>query len=354
MIPAVVAAVLPAHARNRAALIAGLSTLAGLIGLASRFPEVRDGGVVVERIAWVPAIGLDLLLRLDGLTWIFGVLVLGIGALVILYARYYLSPSDPAPRFYAFLLAFIAAMLGTVLSGNLLQLAFFWELTSLLSFLLIGYWQQRLDAQRGARMALTVTAMGGLCLLAGLILLGQIAGSYELDGVLAAADRVKVHRALPRRALPHFARRLHEERPVPVSLLAAQRDGGAHPRVRLPAFGDHGEAGGLPAGSAVAGALGHAAVVLDRRIGRAGHAAGGRLGGAVPPRPQGAARLFDDLASRPHRLAARAQQPRSRRWRRCFTSSTTRRSRRRCSWRSASSTTRRGRGTCGGCRGCFA
>jgi multicomponent K+:H+ antiporter subunit A len=194
---AVGVALLPVRARDSAAVIAGGSALAGLIGVVIRFPAVRNAGVSVQRIAWVPSIGLDLALRLDGLTWTFAVLVLGIGALIVLYARYYLSPSDPVPRFYAFLLAFIAAMLATVFSGNLLQLAFFWELTSLLSFLLIGYWTQRRDAQRGARMALTVTGLGGLCLLAGLIVLGHIAGSYDLDRVLESAGRVREHGLYP-------------------------------------------------------------------------------------------------------------------------------------------------------------
>ncbi len=188
---------LPSRARNGAALVAGVAAVAGLVGLAIRFPEVRAGGVSVERFAWIPSIGVEVVLRLDGLSWMLGVLVVGIGALIVLYARYYLSPSDPVRRFYAFLLAFIVAMLGTVFSGNLLQLAFFWELTSLLSFLLIGYWTQRRDAQRGARMALTVTAMGGLCLLAGLIILAQIVGSYDLDRVLASAAQIKAHALYP-------------------------------------------------------------------------------------------------------------------------------------------------------------
>ena len=194
---AAVVALLPVRARNGAAALAGSSALAALVALAIRFPEVRSGGVSLQRIAWVPSLGLDLVLRLDGLTWLFGILVLGIGALVVLYARYYLSAADPVPRFYAFLLAFIAAMLGTVFSGNLLQLAFFWELTSLVSFMLIGYWTQRRDAQRGARMALTVTGMGGLCLFAGVIVLGHIAGSYDLDQVFASAERVKAHALYP-------------------------------------------------------------------------------------------------------------------------------------------------------------
>ena len=112
-------------------------------------------------------------------------LVLGIGALVVLYARYYMSPADPVPRFFSFFLAFMGAMLGVVLSGNLIQMVLFWELTSLFSFLLIGYWHHRRDARRGARMALTVTGAGGLCLLAGVLLLGRIVGSYDLDAVLA-------------------------------------------------------------------------------------------------------------------------------------------------------------------------
>src|SRR3546814_8272817 len=75
-----------------------------------------------------------------------------------------MSPGDPVPRFFAFLLGFMGSMLGIVLSGNLIQLSFFWELTSLFSFLLIGYWHHNAKARDGARMAQTVTAMGGLCL----------------------------------------------------------------------------------------------------------------------------------------------------------------------------------------------
>src|SRR3954467_13880754 len=188
-----VAALLPAHARNRAAATAGLATVAMLAALAAWFPRVREGAPVVERIEWGPALGLDLVLRLDGLSWLFCVVVLGIGALVVLYARYYLSPTDPVPRFYAFLLAFITAMLGVVLSGNVLQLALFWELTSLFSFLLIGYWHHRKDARRGARMAFLVTASGGLALLAGALLIGHAVGSYRLDVVLGAGDMLRAH-----------------------------------------------------------------------------------------------------------------------------------------------------------------
>lgn len=110
---------------------------------------------------WIPALGLNLSFRMDGFAWPFCMLVLGIGTLVVLYARYYMSASDPVPRFFAFFLAFMGSMVGVVLSGNLIQMVLFWELTSLLSFLLIGYWHHRRDARRGACMALTVTGAGG-------------------------------------------------------------------------------------------------------------------------------------------------------------------------------------------------
>jgi multicomponent K+:H+ antiporter subunit A len=130
---------------------------------------------------------------MDGYAWLFAALVTGIGLLVVVYARYYMSPQDPVPRFFAFLLAFMGSMLGVVLSGNLIQLVFFWELTSLFSFLLIGYWHHSAAARQGARMALLVTSAGGLCLLAGVLVLGHVVGSYDLDRVLASRAAIHSH-----------------------------------------------------------------------------------------------------------------------------------------------------------------
>ncbi|MCP3138815.1 monovalent cation/H+ antiporter subunit A [Pyxidicoccus xibeiensis] len=192
-----VAATVPTRARNWSALLAGLTALACAVVTTLHFPAIARGEVLRQRFEWVPSLGLALELRLDGFAWMFCMLVLGIGTLVVLYARYYLSAEDPAPRFFAFFLAFMGAMVGVVLAGNLLQLAFFWELTSLFSFLLIGYWHHRKDAQRGARMALTVTGAGGLCLLAGLLVLGHIVGTYDLDTVLASGARVRAHALYP-------------------------------------------------------------------------------------------------------------------------------------------------------------
>ncbi len=190
---AFVAACMPAGSRDRPAAAAGFATLAALILAITRFDPISGGAVPQERYPWLPGFGVDIVLRMDGLAWVFTVMVLGIGLLVLLYARYYMSRRDPVARFYAYMMAFMGAMLGVVLSGNLIQLVVFWELTSVTSFLLIGYWQERNDARRGARMAFTVTTIGGLCLLAGVLLLGHIAGSYDLDTVLAAGNRIRAH-----------------------------------------------------------------------------------------------------------------------------------------------------------------
>ena len=193
----VVTAMLPTRARTVLATTAGAVSAVAAVWMLSLFPRVRDGGVIRETIHWVPSLGLDLVLRLDGFAWMFAVLITVIGVLVCLYARYYMSPDDPVARFYALLLAFMGTMLGVVLSGNLLQLVVFWELTSLVSFLLIGYWHHRVDAQRGARMALIVTGAGGLSLLAGVVVLGRIVGSYDIDVVLAAGERIQAHAWYP-------------------------------------------------------------------------------------------------------------------------------------------------------------
>lgn len=184
--------ILPLNARRTTSILASLVTVIGLCCAIMLYPSVVDGGVRYD-LEWLPTLGLDIVLRLDGLSWTFVMLILGIGALVILYAHYYMSPQDPVPRFFSYFLGFMGAMLGIVMSGNLIQLVIFWELTSLLSFLLIGYWHHNASARDGARMALTVTATGGLCLLVGVITLGHIVGSFDLDVVLASGDTIRNH-----------------------------------------------------------------------------------------------------------------------------------------------------------------
>lgn len=164
--------------------------------LALVFPLVSLGGVLYltfshpgeARIVawpWVPSLGLELAFLIDGLSLFFALVVSGIGVLVVFYARYYLG-DDYAHhgRFYAYLVLFMAAMLGTVLSDHLLLLFVFWEMTGIASFLLIGFLHGDAGSRRGARMALLVTGGTGLAALAGIVLLGQIAGTYSLRSLL--------------------------------------------------------------------------------------------------------------------------------------------------------------------------
>lgn len=183
--------------RSLCTLATMLAPIAGLIVLAGHARSIFAGEVIVQSWPWIERLGLNLSFRLDGLGFLFAMLIMGIGILVIIYARYYLSRSDPMGRFFFFLLLFMSAMLGVVLSENLLLLIFFWELTSLSSFLLIGYWSHSSDARKGARMALVITGGGGLALLAGILLLGQVVGSYELSAVLAAGDLIRGHALYP-------------------------------------------------------------------------------------------------------------------------------------------------------------
>jgi multicomponent K+:H+ antiporter subunit A len=189
----VCAALLPANARNAEAWLAGAVALAGLALTLSVYPEMSNGQILRLCVEWVPALELSFTLRMDGFAWMFSMLVTGIGFLVVLYARYYMSPEDPVPRFFSFFLAFMGSMLGVVLAGDLIQLVFFWELTSFFSFLLIGYWHHNAAARDGARNALVITSAGGLCLFAGALVLGRIVGSYDLDVILSSRNLITTH-----------------------------------------------------------------------------------------------------------------------------------------------------------------
>jgi len=177
--------------RNVQTLVAASPAAVGLIMLAAIAPEVMAGEVPAVRAEWIPVLGLDFSLRVDALGWLFAALILGIGLLIVTYTRFYLSPKDDFARFLALLLLFQGAMLGIALSGNILLLLIFWELTSLSSFLLIGFKNQYAEGRQGARMALAVTGGGGLALIGGLVLLGQIAGSYELGDILVRGELIQ-------------------------------------------------------------------------------------------------------------------------------------------------------------------
>ncbi|WP_374668246.1 monovalent cation/H+ antiporter subunit A [Ramlibacter sp.] len=180
-----------------AAWVAGAVTVASLACVLAAAPAVMAGQTLLFRWDWLPEAGLNLSLRVDGLALLFALLITGIGALIVLYAAWYLGPDDPPGKLYAQLMLFMAAMLGVVHSDNLLLLVVFWELTSVSSFLLVGYWGHRADARAGARMALAVTGGGGLAMLAGIVLLGQIGGSYELSELLSRGDVIRAHPLYP-------------------------------------------------------------------------------------------------------------------------------------------------------------
>ncbi len=185
--------ILNTTSRDLPVFVAGATTLLTLLLTASAYPFVTQNGVLRLTAEWLPQVGLDFALRLDGFAWIFSMLVTSIGFLVILYARYYMGKDDPIPRFFSFLLAFMGSMLGIIVSGNVILLSIFWELTSIFSFLLISYWHTSAAARDGARMALTITGIGGFCLLVGMLLLGKIVGSYDLDKILASGQLVREH-----------------------------------------------------------------------------------------------------------------------------------------------------------------
>ncbi len=189
----IVVAFLPTRARGIAAAISGMVAIALTALAVLSYGDVASERVLRSELQWLPQLGLNVIIRMDGLSWLFTTMIASIGGLVVLYARYYMSAKDPVPRFFALLLAFMGAMLGMVLSGNLIQLVLFWELTSIFSFLLIGYWHQNAAARDGARMALVITGTGGLALFAGMLLLGHMVGSFDLDVVLASGDIVRTH-----------------------------------------------------------------------------------------------------------------------------------------------------------------
>ena len=172
---------------------------AGLFAFfAGQVGRVTTDGAVLESTPWVPSFGVDVTLYLDGLSLLFALLITGLGTLVVVYAGGYLKGDRDLGRFYLALLLFMSAMLGLVLSSNLIALFVFWELTSFSSYLLIGYKHDYPESRRSALQALLVTGGGGLALLAGFVLLGIIGGgTFELRELMADPEAVRAHALYP-------------------------------------------------------------------------------------------------------------------------------------------------------------
>ena len=160
----------------------------------SFLPVVMAGEAVRQVVAWVPSFGVNLSFYLDGLSLLFALLITGLGVLIVVYAGDYLKGHAHRGRFYLFLLLFMSAMLGLVLSDNLIALFVFWELTAFSSYLLIGFKHAEEKARTSALQALLVTGAGGLALLAGFVLLSIAGGgSFELSEIMAQGEAVREH-----------------------------------------------------------------------------------------------------------------------------------------------------------------
>ncbi len=180
-------------ARSAAGWLLAVVPAALTIYFALASGQVAERGRLVTGWQWSPELGIRLSFALDGLSLLFALLICGIGALVLIYAGGYLAGDRRLGQLYAILLLFMGAMLGLVLADNILTLFIFWELTSISSFLLIGFPHERSEARAAARQALLITGGGGLALLLGFLMLGTAGGSFELTELLARGDVLRAH-----------------------------------------------------------------------------------------------------------------------------------------------------------------
>ena len=163
------------------------------IYFAGYIKPVSNGEIFSFHFSWIPSINVNLSFLVDGLSLLFTLLITGVGALVFVYSKSYMNESSRSSRFYLHMLIFMGSMIGLVLSSNLISLFVFWELTSISSYMLIGLYHEREKARSAALQALLITAGGGLALLAGILIIGQVTGSYEFTEILTKSDLIKSH-----------------------------------------------------------------------------------------------------------------------------------------------------------------
>ncbi|MBZ9651577.1 putative monovalent cation/H+ antiporter subunit A [Psychroflexus montanilacus] len=174
--------------RGKLAVLSSLIPISLFIYFLTFLPQVSAGEVIYENHEWIPSFGVNLSFTLDGLALLFALMITGVGSLVFLYTAAYLKDHKYLDRFYGYLSLFMAAMLGLVLSDNLMSLFIFWELTSISSFYLIGFNNDKADSRKSALTALGITGIGGLLLLGGAVLLGDVAGTYRISEMLMLRD----------------------------------------------------------------------------------------------------------------------------------------------------------------------
>lgn len=181
--------------KKRSGWVLALLPLGSFIYLASWMPHIAAGNVVQQSTTWV-SMGLfqvNLAFYLDGLSLMFGFIITGIGTFIVLYGSGYLGNDAHLPRFYCAVLLFMGSMLGVVLADNLISIFVFWELTSFTSFILIGYTHEQENSRKAALQALLVTGIGGLALVAGLVLMGFASGHWEISTLLNEGDVIRDH-----------------------------------------------------------------------------------------------------------------------------------------------------------------
>jgi multicomponent K+:H+ antiporter subunit A len=172
-------------------LVLALAPLTAFILLASRLNVILEEGSIIQQISWMPTLGIQASLFLDGLSMLFGLLITGIGTLILVYTGYYFKDDIGSWRFLTYMLLFMTSMLGVVLAGDIITLFLFWEGTSITSYLLVAYKYKDPAAQRGAFKALFITGGGGIALLAGLLIMSHVSGSYDMAGILSSGDALR-------------------------------------------------------------------------------------------------------------------------------------------------------------------
>lgn len=176
--------------RGKAAIISSIIPLSLFIYFSTFISRISSGEVIIQSYNWVPSLGVNLGFTLDGLSLLFSLMITGIGFLVFLYTSNYLKGHKYLDRFYGYLSMFMGAMLGLVLSDNMISLFIFWELTSISSFFLIGFNNSSRASRKSAITALAITGLGGLSLLAGALVLGTVGGTYSIIELLNSTGNI--------------------------------------------------------------------------------------------------------------------------------------------------------------------
>lgn len=227
----------------------GLIPLSLVLGFATLLPLVTAGGRLRVAYPWVPTLGVNLSFMVDGLSLAFALIVSGVGLLIVVYAGGYMAGDPQLARFYLYLFLFMSAMLGLVLADNLVTLFVFWELTSITSFLLIGFKHQYESSRKAALQALLVTGGGGLALLAGLVLLGLVAGSWEISALVEQQAAIQASPFYGAILVLVLLGACTKSAQFPFQFWLPGAMAAPHTRQRLSALRHNGQSRGLSAGS---------------------------------------------------------------------------------------------------------